>query len=100
MKTSLLQNKLQESLSEEHTKKVEYEAVKCEKEKQLQCVSQELHQYKNLLAKEKTFAEKLRGDFNMLQVYVHAYKRMKVNLTSSKCTLDKTCYNRSTARGY
>ena len=55
-------------MSDEHTKRVEYEAIASEKEKQLQYVSQDLHQYKNLLAKEKTCTEKLRGDINMLQV--------------------------------
>ena len=64
----LLQKVLQEAMSQEHTKRVEYEAVASEREKQLQYVSQELHQCKNFLAKEKTCAEKLRGDINMFQV--------------------------------
>ena len=64
----LLQKVLQEGMSEEHTKRVEHEAIAFEKEKQLQYVSQDLHQYKNFLAREKTCAEKLRGDINMLQV--------------------------------
>ena len=64
----LLQKVLQEGMSEEHTKRVEYEAIASEKEKQLQYVSQDLHQCKNFLAREKTCAEKLRGDINMFQV--------------------------------
>ena len=63
-----LQQKLLESLTEEHTKRVEYEAIASEKEKQLQCVAQELQQYKNFLIREKACVEKLRGDLNMLQV--------------------------------
>lgn len=64
----LLQKALQESMSDEHTKRVEYEAIASEKDKQLQYVSQDLHQCKNFLAKEKTCTEKLRGDINTLQV--------------------------------
>ena len=71
----ILQKALQEDMSSEHTKRVEYEAIASEKEKQLQYVSQDLHQCKNLLAREKTCSEKLRGDINMLQVYLSVFFR-------------------------
>ena len=64
-----LQKALEQSLSAEYTKRVECEALATEREKQLQHNLQELQQHKNLLAKEKTCAEKLRGDMNMLQVF-------------------------------
>ena len=66
---SVFQEVLQEAMSKEHTKRVEYEAVASEKGKQLQYVSQDLYQCKNSLAREKTGSEKLRGDISFLQVY-------------------------------
>ena len=71
MEFSLLQKKLQESLTKEHTNRVEYEAIAKEQEKQLQCAAQELEQYKNFLVREKAYVEKLKGDLDMLQVCLY-----------------------------
>ena len=57
-------------MSAECAKRVEHEALATEREKQLKHTLQELHQHKNFLAKEKTCAEKLRGDMCMLQVCI------------------------------
>ena len=80
-------------MSDEHTKRVEYEAIASEKEKQLQYVSQDLHQCKNFLAKEKTCTEKLRGDSNTLQVFYFLISRLPSNLLIISGHQDKNCYN-------